>query len=558
MPTVPIPEQSLQARGPVAFQAEAVKPVQDFASKQMVETGNVMMKLGADIIDDVNKSRTAEAVNQFNNRVLDRQLEVFKLKGKDALQGVDGQDTPSYFTNKLSEDVAEIAKGLGNDAQRKMFLSRAAEGVTRFRGVVNTHLIEQQKAYDNETDTAALSTAMRNASLAQSSVDPTNIATVQAANNAYVQSTADIAATIDRIAKRNGWDDKIKESKMVEAMSAMHTGIIRSMIETNRPAEAEAHFKANKGMMTMAAREEVGKIVKTGIVLKTADEGAEKIWGELGPKGINDPVKLFDMEKKARELFGDNPDVVKNVIGGLRERGQAFNAQQSEVNTANTNKVFEQIVAGTPMTQIQRSASWISLPAAKQNELISLIEREGKPAQRQEELRVRGEMISMALGDPETFIKEFRDNGFTGRSSLGIGGIKEMQNIAMDIINNNGRWRTVFDQKVLQDAIPKALLAPAKKDQRDAFVAVMSEETTKWIKANPGKQPTPEAYQQVIKAANEEWISLGLWNSGKKAYEVRATNDPKAVPKWFYNGMKAEGATEDEILAAWNIKKTQK
>jgi hypothetical protein len=190
--------------------------------------------------------------------------------------------------------------------------------------------------------------------------------------------------------------------------------------------------------------------------------------------------------------------------------------------------------------------------------LDGFAKREGGPGERRKELETRGILMDLAVNDPTQFVKEFKESGFVTRLDLGTNGIKEMQNMALSIVQNNGKFKTAFDTKVLQDAIPAALLKSSSKDKRDAFVAIMSEETNKWIAENPGKAPDSAAYQRVISSANREWVSIGsMWNDQIPAYEARTIKEGKVVPKDFYDSMKKLGAKEDEIVKAWLIKKGQ-
>lgn len=107
-----------------------------------------------------------------------------------------------------------------------------------------------------------------------------------------------------------------------------------------------------------------------------ADAEAETVWGEIGPQGVNDPVRIFDMEKVLRERLKDKPDAMKKGIAGLRERATAFNAQQAESKAGGINDVFGMLDSGTSMSKIRRSDAWLNLPEKDRHDIVKTLEGE--------------------------------------------------------------------------------------------------------------------------------------------------------------------------------------
>lgn len=358
----PSPQPNVQFRAP---------DQPDVVGRQSAQMGEGLMRLGgavgriaADLEEQANKARIADAVNQIESFAMDAEIEGRKLKGKNALERPDGLPLPDEFGNKFSERVRQVNESLGNETQKRAFSQYANRIGLRLRGSLAGHMVEEQGRFADETDAQSINNAIKKGTLFWGDV------------GARREAMQGITDAINRAAERKGWDEETKQSKLRDAMSPMHAGIIDGLIKANRAGDARAYFEGVKDQMTPQSTSQLSGIVKEADDAQKADAGAETVWASGGPKGLNDPVNIFDMEKMAREMFKDAPDLAKRAIDGLRQRAQAWNAQQSENKASNVNAVFGLIDQKVPIAQVQKSDAWLALDEKSRREIMKSVDAE--------------------------------------------------------------------------------------------------------------------------------------------------------------------------------------
>lgn len=334
------------------------------AGEALGQAGGVAAKIATDMQREANELRVNDAMNQYIRAQTDARVEVLKFKGKDALERPDGKNLPDEFSERLDATTRKIAEGLGNDAQRSAFSGHAARATAQFRGVVTQHMVAQQEVYADQTDKAALDTATHRGTL------------LWGDKEALDGSKATITRAVDAIAKRKGFSPEARDMALLDAMSPLHMGVMKGMITAGQANAAKAYYEENSAGMSMQARAQMQGVVKQASDVQTGDAAADAAWSASGPQGANDAVKLFDLEKTVRAQLKDNPDAAKHAIDGLRQRAQAFNAQQAETNAAGINSVYALIDGGKPLSVVMRSEAWMGLPAIKQHEIARSLENE--------------------------------------------------------------------------------------------------------------------------------------------------------------------------------------
>jgi hypothetical protein len=348
--------------------------------------------------------------------------------------------------------------------------------------------------------------------------------------------------------------DNLKKAMLTDA----HTQVVQDMVANKNAKGAEAYFKkyAEKGEILADRQAEIKKAIDNELV-RTDGLNLSMEVGATVKGGETAQLAEVDKRYKAGDISAEVRDNAKQRIEHDFAKRRT---QQHEYDKYNMGQAQDWVLknSGKSIQEMPPALyNW-----AKNNGhlagLDSFATREGRPGERMKEIKVRGEMITTAMAEPDKFIEEFKRTGFADRMDLGVQGIKEMQNIAGDMIKGNGKYKSEFDQKIMQDAIPKALLATGEKDNRDRFVALQHEAQMTWKKANPGKQPTLAEQQAVANSANADWVRLRsgpIWNADAKAYEVQGKPDIRAIPKAEYERIKAAGAkNNDEVWAVWQLK----
>jgi hypothetical protein len=293
-------------------------PTENFAAKQTQQLGQSMLNLGGelgriafDIQNEANKVRVDDAMNQLVKFRTDAQVEAFSLTGRNALERPDGKALPDEYDEKLQKHLDAIEATLGNDAQRAALRAQAAPIRAQLYGNLSSHMVEQQKEMRRETWAATIDTATNQANL------------LWGDEKIRKQSAEAIRTTIDEMAKDQGWDDKIKESKLAQALSPMHAGIIQGMADADRIDLAKAYYDENAPTMSMAVRAKAMNLIEVGDFEKKTQDGAAAVWA-MADGNAAEALKL------AREKFsGKEEDAVITRIKTLdaeettiRERDQ--------------------------------------------------------------------------------------------------------------------------------------------------------------------------------------------------------------------------------------------
>ena len=343
----------------------------DIAGRQAQETGRAMLSAGGqlgqvalDMQREANKVRVDDATNQAVQLDTTLRAELLQIEGRNALERPDGKSLADEYGAKLKESLDKIESGLGNDAQKAAFRSARGEIGTRFHAAATGHMVKQQGVVQEDTWKATISTAHQRG------------ATLWADEGARAESVSAIANTVGEMAAKKGWDKPTRDLAYQEAVSPMHAGVIRSMILADRADMAKAYYDANSAEMTLQSRATIQTQIADASSSQQAESAADAVWTALGPKGETDAVKQFDMEAAIREQLKGSPDAMKKGIAALRERAQAFNAQQAEVKADGINSVWGMVDRGTPMRQIRNTAEWLSLPEKDRHDISKTLESE--------------------------------------------------------------------------------------------------------------------------------------------------------------------------------------
>lgn len=562
MATVPvqdIPTVDLQAANVVPFQAPGVEQMRNAAPEQLQKFGQVTVQaaVAANTIADRIQNEFDDAATKEADNLLSDQLRTSIYdpeKGYLATVGKPALDSRKATIESMNEAKQKVEQTLTTDMQRKMFNQVANRRLQTAMTQVDSHAMQQARVY-NVAESKARATASVQDAVANASTwnmkDEEGKAT--GPYNLY-KSTA--ISEMNSLADTMGMaaDSSQRKELVLAATTQIATEVVSGMVANDQAAQARDYLK--NAIKTKEI--DPTKVDQLQNLVKTAGVKDDSLRLSMSLKGgLKEQLSSVDQMFKDGKISAEVRDAtVQRAEHNYTQR----KALQDEGNKAAMGSFQEWIIKNPGKPIVDAPANLYNW-AKGQGQLAGLdgfAKREGGPGERRKELETRGILMDLAVNDPTQFVKEFKESGFVTRLDLGTNGIKEMQNMALSIVQNNGKFKTAFDTKVLQDAIPAALLKSSSKDKRDAFVAIMSEETNKWIAENPGKAPDSAAYQRVISSANREWVSIGsMWNDQIPAYEARTLKEGKVVPKDFYDSMKKLGAKEDEIVKAWLIKKGQ-
>lgn len=405
MPQVPTYD-SFTVKPTVNPDARIVAPeFQDFSARQaaqggqaLVAAGSAMSRIGADIQNEANLVRVDDGLNQIREAALalryDRANGFENVTGEAALNREGGKPLAVEYQEKLQKKIDEVSLGLGNERQRAMFGLKARDISMALYGQATVHETRQFQEYTLSVQDGKLKNASNAIVL-----DPLNAENVR--NN-----VADIQQAVYIAGKTKGMSAEQITAVQREAVSSTHLNVIKALVEQQNADGASAYFTQFKDQFSGVQRADAEKLVRGADQAKVAITSATAIWQELGPKGYNDPVDLYKMEQKAREMFPDDPAKSKATIEEIRSRTQSFNASQSEFVADNVNQVGKMVLSGRSLVQIKASPAFQALPGDKQEQIANhILDRSYTLSQRGEAERARANFAQyLEYTDPSKLV----------------------------------------------------------------------------------------------------------------------------------------------------------
>ena len=213
------------------------------SGKAMSSAGQAIARIAADMQNDQNNIRVDAALNTARQKVLgltyDPQQGFLALKGEAALKpDQDGLSMVDSYNQKFKTAIDEISTGLGNDAQRRLFLMRANDLGTNFDAKLQGHLLDQANEFTRSTNEGTIKLAADSAALNWNNPEEVD-KNIQVAQRAvYMQG------------KHDGIAGNMLESNVHNVTSAIHGKVILSALDNNNPTFATQYFNKYKKDMT--------------------------------------------------------------------------------------------------------------------------------------------------------------------------------------------------------------------------------------------------------------------------------------------------------------------
>lgn len=318
MPQVPTYDQSQvqpQALPSARQQSVASPSLFGERSAQITQLGTALTQAGADFLsletaaqerDNLEKTQAAEA--EYKRRMLDYQVQAQQNEIGAAAEGA-----TKRFGEWHDKQIEEISRGLGNDAQRKVF-SRIATttGLAGRHEIATFEVSEKSKA-----GVAAYEASVAN------NINLGAIALTPESREYYrtrvENDTRAFAAT-----RKMGEDvsQRLLDMKLAE----YHAHVIQNIVNKGDPLGAEAYFTANKGeILDVKLRESVEAVLKAGTVKEVAQRTATKLIAD----GVDEKAGLA---KIRGTLHGDEQEAAVIEWQGRWARDAA--ARERDQSTA--------------------------------------------------------------------------------------------------------------------------------------------------------------------------------------------------------------------------------
>ena len=320
--------------------------------------GNTFAVLAEKEKRDIDATRTEEASSDYMNGLL--QLELGDENGKGGFSNVLSGDAvnnnlPETYRKNREELRTKVREKLSNKDQQVAFDQRANIADRQFDARLYRHVAEQSHTYKAAVYEGALETEQRMAALNWDQPGQLELSILRT-NQEVLRK-----ARMDGLDPAREEDRKIIDTLQTIAETKIHSNVINQMLSQGKDVAASDYYNGVKGRLTPEAIAVIGSKVNSASLDGEALRGADRAMEILGPKNINDPVRLDLMEKFVRNEYRNNPTLVKAIISEIRSRAVANNDAQQEVAASNKAVVLDAYHNGLTLKQIQKMSQYQEL-----------------------------------------------------------------------------------------------------------------------------------------------------------------------------------------------------
>ena len=191
-------------------------------------------------------------------------------------------------------------------------------------------------------------------------------------------SAAAVNATRDKmeaiVAARGtakGWDAATIAQTLTKYNSRMTVDYVSQLVRKD-PKAAESYLARAQeaGHISGDAYTKMANEVGQVGALVDGKTAAAEVWKSTAPKDLNAPVDIAAMEQAVRDKYPNDAARQAAGVAALKEYAAAHNASQKEFNAANTNAVYDMLLKKTPMTTVQTTKEWRSLPGKERDAIM--------------------------------------------------------------------------------------------------------------------------------------------------------------------------------------------
>lgn len=300
----PLPQvrQTGAGASPEAFGGVAARQLGQLAQGIENAAGFLQQRQDQETADLVFRSQTSA-----NDAWKAKQAEILNRQGQNAWGAA--KEADAWF-GEAQQKYGEAL--VGNARAQKIFNQEMAKLRTQGVDAANRHEIAQRDASLRESANASIIS-----SIDLASSDPTNTAGVSAAKG-------EVLRRIDFIAASSGWAPERKQVEVENKLTALHTQVIKSMLDSNLSSQAEEYFKTNKGEIYGANRSTLEELVGKSTRLAKTQEAADATMalGDTEAAAIEHIRKNYSGE--------DEKEIVSEVKTRYAERRKAVQEGQSQ------------------------------------------------------------------------------------------------------------------------------------------------------------------------------------------------------------------------------------
>lgn len=358
-----LPTVDAQTKPSAQFQAPESH---NYAADQAQSMGKAMMQAG-EAAFKIEMMAAEAGAKQDDSALFDYLLKAeTSYKQTNGQQAWEGKDAVVKAARAKAD---EIKSGIKDPLRRDIFGQVAQKRLDSFASGVESYALGNLKEWRKAEDFGRLELG-RTAAYNQWSMWNTE-------NSPFTTAMKDYENRIKEAAGNLGvGSGAAYEAFRATEMTKLHTAVLGAMMSNGQSKMAKEYYGKHLNDIDVDQRKAIEGQIKVAATATEGDDLAAQIWGELAPKDRNGAIPLFQMTQKARELAGDNEDVQKAAIAGLKERAGEWNGEQAEFKAQNANTVWGMIDSGKSMKQIQTSPAWLSMSDLERHQVRKQMEEE--------------------------------------------------------------------------------------------------------------------------------------------------------------------------------------
>jgi len=264
---------------------------------------------------EADQFRADDALNQLREAELDltygQDKGYTQLKGVQALQRPDNRPLSDEYFEQLNNRASELASGLSTDSQRELFMQRAQERLTTFRGNLMNYEGQENQNYQLSVAEGTIATASREVSAFYN--DPTRVS----------QAIGSIREAAFKDGRLRGLSAEQIEARATKLVSGAHLGAIQQAIGTNNPLYAEQYLRTFKSDMDptdlLKARAEVDQVASVYIGNAKAQSVLTGFTQAENPTDMDRVLGITMQSESGGRRFGADGQLLTSPAGAKGE-----------------------------------------------------------------------------------------------------------------------------------------------------------------------------------------------------------------------------------------------
>lgn len=512
------------------------------AGRQTQELGKALSGFGS----EMNKIAMAEQEEVDQARLQEQYTRLSKaanasLYGDGGVMGLSGSQAVGA-ADKWSVDYDKVASELSGELhprQAEKFQKIVQVTKRAYHDNVMRHEFKQAQSYKDDAGKAAIDQALENAG-----------ANYQDGQTVDLQMGLARGVLLQR-PEYLGASAEVRQRMDAALEGSFHARVVTAALDAGNSSYAKTWFDANKDRIPLDMR---GKVEKQ---IKPATDFAEgKALALEAQRKITAGEPVLGVESWLAEKASSKES--HNVAQGMmREYQDAQRRQDAHVQGGFLER-FELAPTRKSMLGILGDRGFQAMEPEARGKLVKYMRSELEQADDKARARQNDKFKSPEAFDKflttlesPTFGAMSRQEIYNLRPEIGPELTGKLLTEHKDAATRTTRFQ--IDKDLLNEAVPKELLQKQNKDKLNAYHGIVETELIKWKQANPGKAPTLDEQKKIARSANAEYVDVGWFNTKVHAYDLKEGRT-SAVPKDFFDALKAKGAKDAEILAAWTLK----